>query len=195
MEQRKRVSSPAPKPAATATPKAAAPPPSFFQKYIAPNVFNFYPVASAIGLFYFAYHNGFKYQATMKNGGDWVIFLFCVKLCMIHNGLAHLFMTKIIHKSQGLTETPGSLMFENELGAVCLSLGIVAILAGKGAAVAAIAKGIAGFFFYAAGRHVYKGQPIGTALGGFGTGVLLLIAGFHAVPLDFSKALKYLMGP
>jgi len=194
MEQRKRVSSPAPKPAATVTPKAAAPPPSFFQKYIAPNVFNFYPVASAIGLFYFAYHNGFKYQATMKNGGDWVIFLFCVKLCMIHNGLAHLFMTKIIHKSQG------------ELGAVCLSLGIVAILAGKGAAVAAIAKAIGGFFFYAAGRHVYNWyrawpgsignlQPIGTALGGFCTGVLLFIAGFHAVPLDFSKALKYLMGP
>jgi len=205
MSLRKSVTE-TPPPSPLKRPAAAPSGPSFFQKYIAPNVFNFYPVASAIGLFYFAYHNGFKYQATMKNGGDWVIFLFCVKLCMIHNGLAHLFMTKIIHKSQGLTETPGSLMFENELGAVCLSLGIVAILAGKGAAVAAIAKAIGGFFFYAAGRHVYNWyrawpgsignlQPIGTALGGFCTGVLLFIAGFHAVPLDFSKALKYLMGP
>mmetsp|Transcript_10323 Transcript_10323/g.18389 ORF Transcript_10323/g.18389 Transcript_10323/m.18389 type:complete len:176 (-) Transcript_10323:191-718(-) len=162
---------------------------SFFQKYIAPNVFNFYPAASAIGLIYFAAKNGWSYDGTMSNGGDWLVFFLCVKLCMIHNGLAHLFMTKIIHKSQGLTPTPGSLMFENELGAVCLSMGIFAILVGGGEAVAAMAKTIGGFFSYAAARHVAEGQPIGTASGGILTAVLLFMAGFHASPLDFSHVL------
>lgn len=166
------------------------PPPSFFKKYIAPNIFNFYPVASLIGIGYYAYKNKFSFDATMSNGGDWVVFTFCVKLCMIHNGLAHLYMTKIVHASQGLTPTPGSLMFENELGAVCLSLGIFAILEGGGVAVATISKAVGGFFFYAAARHVREGQPLGTALGGIGTCIFLLLAGFHAAPLDISPLTK-----
>jgi len=165
-------------------------PPSFFKKYIAPNVFNFYPVASLIGIGYYAFKNKFSFDATMSNGGDWVVFTFCVKLCMLHNGLAHLYMTKIVHASQGLTPTPGSLMFENELGAVCLSLGIFAILSGSGVAVATISKAVGGFFFYAAARHVREGQPLGTALGGIGTCVFLFLAGFHAAPFDVSHLIK-----
>lgn len=177
------------------TPAKEAPKPkTFFQKYIAPNVFNFYPVASLVGILYYGYENKFVFDATMKNGGDWVVFTFCVKLCMLHNGIAHLNSkcTAIVHKSQGLTMTPASLMFENELGAVCLSMAIFAFLAGEGLAVATIAKIVGGFFFYAAARHVYVGQPLGTALGGIGTCVFLFIAGFHAAPLDFSKVVSTL---
>lgn len=197
MSARQRTQTPTPKSAATAAKKEEPPKPkSFFQKYIAPNVFNFYPVASLIGILYFASKNKWEFDATMRNGGDWVVFLFCVKLCLLHNGIAHLNpkCTQIVHKSQGLQASPASLMFENELGAVCLSMCICAFLAVEGEAVATISKATGGFFFYAAARHVYVGQPLGTALGGIGTCFFLFLAGFHASPLkldltkfDFAK--------
>jgi hypothetical protein len=191
MSSRQRTQTPTPKSAATTAGQKKEEPPkpkSFFQKYIAPNIFSFYPVASLIGILHFASKNNWEFDATMKNGGDWVVFLICVKLCMLHNGLAHLIpkCARIVHKSQGLQVSPASLMFENELGAVCLSLSICAFLAGDGVAVATISKAVGGFFFYAAARHVYVGQPLGTALGGIGTCVFLLLAGFHAAPLKFT---------
>lgn len=195
MSTRNRVQSPAPKATiASKTPVTQAKPKSFFQKYIAPNAFNFYPVASLIGIAYYAYKNGFDFDKTMSNGGDQLVFFLCVKLCMLHNGIAHLNpkCTQIVHKSQGLTPSPASLMFENELGAVCLSMSIFAFFAGDGVAVATISKVVGGFFFYAAARHVYVGQPIGTALGGIGTCVFLFVAGFHASPLKYTKVLANL---
>eukprot|EP00931_Biecheleriopsis_adriatica_P066636 TRINITY_DN40944_c0_g1_i1.p2 TRINITY_DN40944_c0_g1~~TRINITY_DN40944_c0_g1_i1.p2 ORF type:complete len:178 (-),score=40.07 TRINITY_DN40944_c0_g1_i1:134-667(-) len=161
--------------------------PTFFKKYIAPNIFNFYPAASLVAILYFGSKNGFDYDETMTNGGDWIVFLLCVKIVMIHNGIAHLNpkCMDIVAKSQGLTQNEASRMFENELGAVCLSFAIFAILAGEGEAVATISKGLGGFFLYAAVRHVAEGQPIGTALGGFGTAVFQFAAGFHAAPFKF----------
>jgi len=185
----KRVSSPAPKTQAAATTgtKTPAKPKSFYEKYIAPNVFNFYPYATIVGLCYYAAQNRFSFDATMSNGGDRLVFLLCGKVCLIHMGLAHLFMTKTFHASQGLTETPGSLMFENELGAVCLCFGISAILAGGGPIVATIAKSMGGVFYYAAARHVYKDEPMSNAVGGFALAICLCTAGFHVAPLNFSK--------
>jgi len=158
----------------------------FFGTYIAPNIFNLYPLVSAIGVIYYLSKNDWSYDEAMSNGGDHLVFLFCVKVVMVHNGIAHLNpkCMAIVAKAQGLEQNAASKMFENELGAVCISLAIFSILAGEGVAVATISKVLGGFFFYAASRHVVEGQPIGTSLGGFGTALFQFAAGFHAAPFS-----------
>lgn len=160
---------------------------SFFQEYIAPNVFNFYPLITTGSLVYLGSQNGWNFNKTMANGGDEAVFFWCVKVFLAHNTFAHFFLQEMVCKSQGLAMDAAQAMFEGEFASLNGAMCVFAVLAGHGPAVATIAKCTASLCTFAALRHIEYRQPAGTWVPGLITAGLLWVAAFHAEPFTIKN--------